>query len=129
MGRNQKHCPVKTVQELMGENPYEHLFVRVRRINTPGGYRESKMLLEPNRFIDRPLDGNGVYRIVKKYGAQVGLAPEDLGSHSLRSGCATYLLEKEVPPAAVQKQMRHKSFNTTQQYNRGETARALVGAY
>jgi hypothetical protein len=34
-----------------------------------------------------------------------------------------------VPPAAVQKQMRHKSFNTTQQYNRGETARALVGAY
>jgi integrase len=129
MGRNQKHCPVKTMQELMGENPYEHLFVRVRRVNTPGGYRKSKMLSEPNRFIDRPLDGNGVYRIVKKYGAQVGLAPEDLGGHSLRAGCATYLLEKEVPPAAVQKQMRHKSFNTTQQYNRGETARALVGAY
>ena len=77
----------------------------------------------------RPLDGNGVYRIVKKYGAQAGLAPEDLGGHSLRAGCATYLLEKEVPPAAVQKQMRHKSFNTTQQYNRGETARAVVGAY
>ena len=129
MGRNQKHCPVKTMQELMGENPYEHLFVRVRRVNTPGGYRKSKMLSEPNRFIDRPLDGNGVYRIVKKYGAQVGLASEDLGGHSLRAGCATYLLEKEVPPAAVQKQMRHKSFNTTQQYNRGETARALVGAY
>ena len=129
MGRNQKHCPVKNVQELMGENPYEHLFVRVRRVITPGGYRKRKMLSEPNRFIDRPLDGNGVYRIVKKYGAQVGLAPEDLGGHSLRSGCATYLLEKEVPPVAVQKQMRHKSFNTTQQYNRGETARALVGAY
>ena len=129
MGRNQKHCPVKTVQELMGENPYEHLFVRVRRFNTSGGYRKRKMLSEPNRFIDRPLDGNGVYRIVKKYGAQVGLAPGDLGGHSLRAGCATYLLEKEVPPAAVQKQMRHKSFNTTQQYNRGETARALVGAY
>ena len=59
----------------------------------------------------------------------VVLAPEDLGGHSLRAGCATYLLEKEVPPAAVQKQMRHKSFNTTQQYTRGETARALVGAY
>jgi len=129
MGRNQKHCPVKTIQELMGENPYEHLFVRVRRVNTPGGYRKSKMISEPNRFIERPLDGNGVYRIVKKYGAQVGLAPDDLGGHSLRAGCATYLLEKEVPPAAVQKQMRHKSFNTTQQYNRGETARALVGAY
>ena len=129
MGRNQKHCPVKTMQELMDENPYEHLFVRVRRVNTPGGYRKRKMLSEPNRFIDRPLDGNGVYRIVKKYGAQVGLAPDDLGGHSLRAGCATYLLEKEVPPAAVQKQMRHKSFNTTQQYNRGESARALVGAY
>ena len=129
MGRNQKHCPVKTMQELVDENPYEHLFVRVRRVNTPGGYRKRKMLSEPNRFIDRPLDGNGVYRIVKKYGAQVGLAPDDLGGHSLRAGCATYLLEKEVPPAAVQKQMRHKSFNTTQQYNRGESARALVGAY
>jgi integrase len=129
MGRNQKHCPVKTVQELMVENPYEHLFMRVRRVNTPEGYRKSKMLLEPNRFIDRPLDGSGVYRIVKKYGRQIGLAPEDLGGHSLRAGCATYLLEKEVPPAAVQKQMRHKSFNTTQQYNRGETARALVGSY
>jgi integrase len=129
MGRNQKHCPVKTVQELMVENPFNHLFARIRRVNTSGGYRKSKMLSEPNRFIDRPLDGNGVYRIVKMYGAQVGLAPEDLGGHSLRAGCATYLLEKEVPPAAVQKQMRHKSFNTTQQYNRGETARALVGAY
>jgi integrase len=129
MGRNQKHCPVKTVQELLSENPYEHLFVRVRRVNTPEGYQKSKMLSEPNRFIDRPLDGNGVYRIVKKYGVQVGLSPKALGAHSLRAGCATYLLEKEVPPAAVQKQMRHKSFNTTQQYNRGETARALVGAY
>ena len=129
MGRNQKHCPVKNVQEWMVENPFNHLFARIRRVNTSGGYRKSKMLSEPNRFIDRPLDGNGVYRIVKMYGAQVGLAPEDLGGHSLRAGCATYLLEKEVPPAAVQKQMRHKSFNTTQQYNRGETARALVGAY
>ena len=129
MGRNQKHCPVATVKELMVENPHEHLFMRIRRVNTPEGYRKSKMFLEPNRFIDRPLDGNGVYRIVKKYGAQVGLAPKDLGGHSLRAGCATYLLEKEVPPAAVQKQMRHKSFNTTQQYNRGETARALIGSY
>ena len=129
MGRNQKHCPVEAVQELMGENPYEHLFVRVRSIIPSGGYRKRKFLSEPNRFIESPLDGNGVYRIVKKYGAQVGLKPEEIGGHSLRAGCATYLLEKEVPPAAVQKQMRHKSFNTTQQYNRGGTARALVGAY
>ena len=129
MGRNQNHCPVITVKKLMGENPYEHLFVRIRRINTPGGYRKGKLLSEPNKFIDRPLDGNGVYRIIKKYGAQVGMTQNDLGGHSLRAGCATYLLEKEVSPSAVQKQMRHKSFNTTQQYNRGETARALVGAY
>ena len=127
--RNQNHCPVSSIQELMVVNPYVHLFVRVKSIIPPGGYRKRKMLSEPNRFIESPLDGNGVYRIVKKYGAQVGLAPEDLGGHSLRAGCATYLLDKEVPPAAVQKQLRHKSFNTTQQYNRGETAKALVGAY
>ena len=127
--RNQNHCPVSSIQDLMVENPYVHLFVRVKSIIPPGGYRKRKMLSEPNRFIESPLDGNGVYRIVKKYGAQIGLAQEDLGGHSLRAGCATYLLDKEVPPAAVQKQLRHKSFNTTQQYNRGETAKALVGAY
>ena len=66
MGQNQRHYPVKTVQVLMGENPYEHLFVRVRRVNTPGGYRRSKMLSEPNRFIARQLDENVVYRIFKK---------------------------------------------------------------
>ena len=113
----------------MVENPYVHLFVLVKSIIPPGGYRKRKMLSEPNRFIESPLDGNGVYRIVKKYGAQVGLAPEDLGGHSLRAGCATYLLDKEVPPAAVQKQLRHKRFNPTQQYNRGETGKALVGDY
>ena len=38
-------------------------------------------------------------------------------------------LDQEVSPVAVQKQLRHKHFNTTQIYNRSETARALVGAY
>jgi integrase len=57
MGRNQKHCPVKTVQELMVENPFNHMFVRVRCVNTSGGYGKRKMLSEPNRFIDRPLVG------------------------------------------------------------------------
>ena len=129
MGRNQHHCPVEAVQELMLAHQNEYLFVRVRRDLTSGSYRKSNTLAEPNRFTDRPIDGNGVYRIIKKYGVQAGIAPEDIGGHSLRAGCATYLLEKEVPPAAVQKQMRHKIFNTTQLYNRGETARALVGAY
>ena len=41
----------------------------------------------------------------------------------------SYLLDQEIQPATVQKQMRHKRFDATQRYNRGETARALVGAY
>ena len=66
---------------------------------------------------------------MKGYAYQLGLDPQSFGGHSLRAGCATYLLDQEIQPAAVQKQLRHKRFDTTQRYNRGETARALVGAY
>ena len=114
-GRNLDWCPVKAVLTLLSMHKNRWLFVPDKTLDT--GFKTNHM------------DGNTIYRIVKKYGAQVGLNPEEIGAHSLRAGCATYLLEKEVPPAAVQKQMRHKSFDTTQQYNRGETARALRGAY
>jgi integrase len=56
--------------------------------------------------------------IVKGYAYQLGLDPQSFGGHSLRAGCATYLLDQEIQPAAVQKQMRHKRFDTTQRYNR-----------
>ena len=114
-GRNLDWCPVKAVLTLLSMHKNRWLFVPDKTLDT--GFKTKHM------------DGNTIYRIVKKYGAQVGLNPEEIGAHSLRAGCATYLLENEVPPAAVQKQMRHKSFDTTQQYNRGETARALRGAY
>ena len=68
-------------------------------------------------------------QIIKSYVNQLGLEPTFFGGHSLRAGLATYLLDHEVQAAAVQKQMRHKRFDTTQKYNRGETARAMVGSY
>ncbi|MDP6465509.1 MAG: tyrosine-type recombinase/integrase, partial [SAR324 cluster bacterium] len=55
---------------------------------------------------------------MKGYAYQLGLDPQSFGGHSLRAGCATYLLDQEIQPAAVQKQMRHKRFDTTQRYNR-----------
>ncbi|MBU2512196.1 tyrosine-type recombinase/integrase [bacterium] len=51
--------------------------------------------------------------IVKKYAAQAGLDSEKVAGHSLRAGCATYMLDKGVPAHIVQKHMRHKSFDTT----------------
>jgi site-specific recombinase XerD len=81
------------------------------------------------RFSGKHLSGYSIACIVKKVSNSTDSDTSQFAGHSLRAGCATYLLDKEVSPAAVQKQMRHKSFDTTQQYNRGETARALVGSY
>ena len=81
------------------------------------------------RFSGKALSGISIGQIVKSYANQLGLDPAFFGGHSLRAGCATYLLDHEVQAAAVQKQMRHKRFDTTQKYNRGEIARAMVGSY
>ena len=116
-GVNHKWCPVKALANLLDAVEGEYVFQSVT------GKRQSA------RYSGKALSGISVGLIVKGYAYQLGLDPQSFGGHSLRAGCATYLLDQEIQPAAVQKQMRHKRFDTTQRYNRGETARALVGAY
>jgi site-specific recombinase XerD len=67
--------------------------------------------------------------IVKQYAPMAGLNPAKFAGHSLRAGCATYMLDKGVPENVVQKHMRHKSFDTTQKYNRNQTVSKLEGVY
>jgi site-specific recombinase XerD len=67
--------------------------------------------------------------IIKKYAAMAGLDPVKIAGHSLRVGCATYMLDKGVPAHIVQKHMRHKSFDSTQKYNRNQTGSKLEGVY
>ena len=116
-GVNHKWCPVKALSNLLDAVKGDYVFQSVT------GKRQSA------RYSGRSLSGISVGLIVKGYAYQLGLDQRAFGGHSLRAGCATYLLDQEIQPAAVQKQMRHKRFDTTQRYNRGETARALVGAY
>ena len=58
-----------------------------------------------------------------------GLNEKEFGAHSLRSGCATYLLAKNVPLNIVSKHLRHKKLDTTLQYDRNTTAKNLQGIY
>ena len=116
-GLNLNWCPVKALNDLINCVEGEFVFQSII------GKQNSA------RFSEKALSGISIGQIVKSYADQLGFDPAFFGGHSLRAGCATYLLDQEIQPAAVQKQMRHKRFDTTQRYNRGETARALVGAY
>ena len=127
MSSNKAYCLVQATLELLKLHNHLHVFVQVRRFKTQEGSSISAIYKKDCSAI--PMDENGIYRKIKKYGSQVGLMPKEIGAHSLRAGCATYLLEKKVSPVAVLKQMRHKSFDTTQHYNRGGNARTFSGAY
>ena len=116
-GINHKWCPAKALENLLGVVEGDYVFQSIL-----GKGKNA-------RYSGKSLSGISVGLIVKSYASQLGFDPKTFGGHSLRAGCATYLLDQEIQPAAVQKQMRHKRFDTTQRYNRGETARALVGAY
>jgi|APSaa5957512622_1039677.scaffolds.fasta_scaffold19736_2 integrase len=79
--------------------------------------------------LQKSITPTAIYIIVRKYAEMAGFNKRAFGGHSLRSGCASYLLDKGVPTHVVQKHMRHKSFDTTQKYNRNVVAKDLVGIY
>lgn len=68
-------------------------------------------------------------KIVKDAARACGLNPDDYGGHSLRAGCATYLLDRGVPLNIVAKQGRWKKHDTVLRYDRNVTTRALRGVY
>jgi integrase len=67
--------------------------------------------------------------IVKAAAKACGMDPTLFGGHSLRAGCATYLLERGVPLNIVAKQGRWKKHDTVLRYDRNVTTRALRGVY
>jgi integrase len=50
--------------------------------------------------------------------AEAEAVAEDFSGHSLRAGHATSAAENDAPGHAIQRQLRHKSFNTTAGYIR-----------
>ncbi len=77
----------------------------------------------------RQLTSHHIAIITKKYMAQLNFNPADYSGHSLRAGCATYLLQRNVSLNIVAKQLRHKRVDTTLKYDRNQVNSALKGLY
>lgn len=114
-GRDPDNCPINSLNDWLKESGIEEGFI-FRSVKKGGKVGDS-------------ITGTAIYLIVRDYAKIAGFNPKLFGGHSLRSGCATFLLDKGVPAYTVQKHMRHKSFNTTQSYNRNVTANDLEGVY
>jgi integrase/recombinase XerD len=102
----------------------------------PGGRRN----LEPLRWARRGdaeavflnqrgarLTRQAAWAMVKKYGAQVGIA-DKLSPHVLRHSCATHLLDHGADLRVVQELLGHASISTTQVYTKVSQER-LFDAY
>ena len=63
----------------------------------------------------RTLSGDGIYKLVRGYAKQLGVA---IGAHALRATAATNALEHEADIAKVQEWLGHANIATTRLYDR-----------
>ena len=108
-------CPVNSLREWIAAADITAgaLFPSINRWGTCGG----------------PLSTVSIGKIVKWAASCCGMDPDQFGGHSLRAGCATYLLDKGVPLNVVAKQGRWKRHDTVLRYDRNATGKALKGVY
>jgi integrase/recombinase XerD len=105
---------------------------------------QGRPLLEPKKWVRRSdaeavflnarggrLSRVGVFGVVKKYAARVGLA-EKVSPHVLRHSCATHMLGRGADVRVVQELLGHASIATTQRYTKvspEHLRRAYEGAH
>lgn len=65
--------------------------------------------------LDHALSGDGIYKLVRGYAKQLGVA---IGAHALRATAATNALEHEADIAKVQEWLGHANIATTRLYDR-----------
>ena len=68
--------------------------------------------------LDRHLNTSSVFRLVRKYGIQVGIGSSPFSPHSLRATSATNALEHSADIAKVQQWLGHANVSTTRLYDR-----------
>ena len=68
--------------------------------------------------LDKHLNTSSVFRLVRKYGVQVGIATSPFSPHSLRATSATNALEHSADIAKVQQWLGHANVSTTRLYDR-----------
>ena len=113
--KNQQCCPVEVLKQWLTSSKILQgaLFRNINKVGAPQS-RISPVTI-------------GIK--VKWAATECGFDSRNFGGHSLRSGCATYLLSKKVALNIVSKHLRHKKLDTTLQYDRNATAETLKGVY
>ena len=114
-GQDSNYCPLNTTQKWIQEAKINNgaLFCSIKKGGSKGGR----------------LTETSIATIVKEIATKIGFDSKNFSGHSLRAGCATYLLEKKIPLNIVAKHLRHKKLDTTLRYDRNQTARILQGIF
>lgn len=68
--------------------------------------------------LDKAMTGDGIYKLLKKYGRDAGITMDGLCLHALRATAATNALEHQADIAYVQMWLGHSSIATTRLYDR-----------
>ena len=68
-----------------------------------------------------PLQPSDVYRMIKRYGLQVGTAVDRFGLHAARASAATNALDAGADIAKVQEWLGHANVSTTRVYDHRKT--------
>jgi integrase/recombinase XerD len=68
--------------------------------------------------VDKPLDPDMVYRLVRAYSAELGF---EIGAHTLRATAATNALDHQADIARVQEWLGHANIATTRIYDHRKT--------
>ncbi len=71
--------------------------------------------------LDEAITGDGIYKLLKKYGAEAGILLDGLCLHALRATAATNALEHSADIAFVQVWLGHANISTTKLYDRRQS--------
>ncbi|MEO1009581.1 MAG: tyrosine-type recombinase/integrase [Planctomycetota bacterium] len=72
----------------------------------------------PTGNLEKAITGDGIYKLLKRYGAAAGISMDGLCLHALRATAATNALEHQADIAYVQMWLGHASIATTRLYDR-----------
>lgn len=106
-GENEATCPVKAVTNWMRESG----------IDSGALFRPIKW----SKTLSTRLSDKAVARLVKRYGAEIGLETSKYSGHSLRAGLVTSAIQAGVDPLDVQRHSGHASLDMLKRYIRDAT--------
>ena len=106
-GEHEDTCPVKAVTNWM----------KGAAISTGALFRPVKW----DKVQDTRLSDKAVARMVKRYGADIGLEASKFSGHSLRAGLVTSAIQAGVDPLDVQRHSGHASLDMLKRYIRDAT--------